>query len=282
MLRRGNRRQLAALEKVGRRLHLNIDCYFKESPFLRLNLTLEPWYIPILKYKFRFDGATLFSLKFCISTTELSDIDWAKVAIPSFLRFDEVVIAYRESEEKLIEEKREFAMKHLRPLSRALMGSTLKIWCSIDEEYELLRFRSYSTLLAHIEEEILPVCGTCRSYNFNVWFHSNIAAVMHSSANFIAEILQLKQIVRCTDISFEFDFLPAGCYLTILPVDAIANWLICAGIDDIDATCQNSEQRTLQIRTVDEVRISDVLELLECLKKAVICRFLLGRLFICR
>ena len=40
----GNRRQLAELEKLGRRFLLFIDRWFEEAPFLRLNLLIETWY----------------------------------------------------------------------------------------------------------------------------------------------------------------------------------------------------------------------------------------------
>ena len=45
VLRMGNRYQLAELEKNGRRFHCLIDRYFKEAPFLRLNLELIPRYL---------------------------------------------------------------------------------------------------------------------------------------------------------------------------------------------------------------------------------------------
>ena len=45
VLRVGNRYQLAELEETGRRFHCLIDRYFKEAPFLRLNLELIPWYL---------------------------------------------------------------------------------------------------------------------------------------------------------------------------------------------------------------------------------------------
>ena len=45
MLRWGNRYQLVVLEKNGRHFHWLIDRYFKEAPFLRLNLKLLPRYL---------------------------------------------------------------------------------------------------------------------------------------------------------------------------------------------------------------------------------------------
>ena len=44
VLRRGNRHQLAALEKIGRRLHWQIDGCFRKAPFLWLDLKINPWY----------------------------------------------------------------------------------------------------------------------------------------------------------------------------------------------------------------------------------------------
>ena len=45
VLRCGNRHQLAELEKNGDRFHWFIDFYFKEAPFLRLEMGLVPWYL---------------------------------------------------------------------------------------------------------------------------------------------------------------------------------------------------------------------------------------------
>ena len=45
VLRWGNRYHLAALEENGRSFHYLIDRYFKEAPFLRLNLELNPSYL---------------------------------------------------------------------------------------------------------------------------------------------------------------------------------------------------------------------------------------------
>ena len=38
----GDRRQLTSLEKLGKRLHLLIDGWFEEAPFLRLDLHIAP------------------------------------------------------------------------------------------------------------------------------------------------------------------------------------------------------------------------------------------------
>ena len=51
VLRHGVRRELAELEKIGRRFYLIIDCYIKEAPLLRLHLSLEPLYIFCLIFK---------------------------------------------------------------------------------------------------------------------------------------------------------------------------------------------------------------------------------------
>ena len=42
VLRFGNRRQLIKLEHIGRRLHLSVEKFFGEMPFLCLNLKIEP------------------------------------------------------------------------------------------------------------------------------------------------------------------------------------------------------------------------------------------------
>ena len=53
VLRHGVRRELAELEKIGRRFYLIIDCYIKEAPLLRLHLSLEPSYLISLAFKIK-------------------------------------------------------------------------------------------------------------------------------------------------------------------------------------------------------------------------------------
>ena len=54
VFRCGDRRKLADLEKIGRRFHWQIDGYFREAPFLCLDLDVTPWYFFLLKFcKFR-------------------------------------------------------------------------------------------------------------------------------------------------------------------------------------------------------------------------------------
>ena len=42
VLRWGNRRQLVKLERIGQRFHWNVERFFLETPFLRLDLRIEP------------------------------------------------------------------------------------------------------------------------------------------------------------------------------------------------------------------------------------------------
>ena len=53
VLQRGDRRQLAELEKTGRRFYLIIDCCIKEAPLLRLHLSLQPLYLFSLAFKIK-------------------------------------------------------------------------------------------------------------------------------------------------------------------------------------------------------------------------------------
>ena len=42
VIRGGNRRQLVKLERIGKRLHWNVERFFSKTPFLRMNLFLAP------------------------------------------------------------------------------------------------------------------------------------------------------------------------------------------------------------------------------------------------
>ena len=48
VLRSGNRRQLAKLEKIGRYFRYIIDGSIEKAPFLRLDLQISPWFNFIL------------------------------------------------------------------------------------------------------------------------------------------------------------------------------------------------------------------------------------------
>ena len=41
----GDRRRLTRLERIGRRFHWSVVKFFREMPFLRLNLELQTWYL---------------------------------------------------------------------------------------------------------------------------------------------------------------------------------------------------------------------------------------------
>ena len=45
VLQFGNRRQLVKLERVGRRLYWMVENFYGGRPFLRLDLSLNPWFI---------------------------------------------------------------------------------------------------------------------------------------------------------------------------------------------------------------------------------------------
>ena len=45
VLQFGNRRQLAKLERVGRRLHWMVENRFDNRPFVRLDLDINQWFI---------------------------------------------------------------------------------------------------------------------------------------------------------------------------------------------------------------------------------------------
>ena len=97
----------------------------------------------------------------------------------------------------------------LEPIKERTIGSSLEIHSNDD-------FPSHLVLLAHIQNELLPVCEDCRSYKFNIGFLSDEKA----ATNIVASILQFGQITRCSNIEFSF----TDCQLD-LPVDAISNWL---------------------------------------------------------
>ena len=61
VLRWGNRRQLAKLERVGKRFHWNVERWFLKTPFLRLDLLIVPRFCLLSVFFCHFCYCHLFS-----------------------------------------------------------------------------------------------------------------------------------------------------------------------------------------------------------------------------
>ena len=83
-------------------------------------------------------------------------------------------------------------------------------------------------MLEHLRNKLLPICGSSRHYEFiiNIDFcrdRRNAAAT-----NIIESLLQMPQIVACSNVSIEVLTYQFGVRL---PVEAIAKWLNQTSVD---------------------------------------------------
>ena len=86
--------------------------------------------------------------------------------ISPFVRFNTVRLCYYGGVEE-IKEKCEWITMLLRPLKHPLNGSKFHFQGAVSDR--LYYFNDNAMLSKHIEEELLPICSACSSYNFEIW-----------------------------------------------------------------------------------------------------------------
>ena len=185
------------------------------------------------------------------------------LSIPAFVRFNTVELACSTGTgTKRIKTKCEWIKMILQPIKRALKGAKLEFRGDISDRF--CDFTDNSMLLTHIEKELLPIANACRSYKFNIDFFSYHSA--SEAANTIASILQFGPIAGCSNVSF--NLILYKNFPTVLPVDAISNWLNRSRTyDAISANGQAIKERILEIKFDEYIPIHNVSETLNGLKK---------------
>ena len=117
-------------------------------------------------------------------------------------------------------------------------------------------------LLAHLEEELLPICNACRSYEFEIYFLSDYS----SATNVIATILQFGPIDGCSKILFDLYSTQDFQTEMEMPVMSIANWLNHSRCSDtINNNGQVKKERILEIDS--RAYIPNIIALVIVLKK---------------
>ena len=155
----------------------------------------------------------------------------------------------------------------LQPIKHAINGAEFEFRgnvSSIIRSGRLSGFTDNSMLLAHLEEELLPICNACRSYMFDI----GCLRVTDTSAvtNTITTILQFGPIYGCSKVLFYLRSIFAVFSPTEIPVMSIANWLNCGpNSDTINTNEQVKNERILKI--VSRANISNLFALVNFLKK---------------
>ena len=190
----GDRRQLALLEKLGKRFHLLIDRSFEGAPFLRLDLYIEPLRYIFIINRIRFlillrsILENYFSNLIRLSDKEICQTDL--LTIPPFFRFNSVTLYYDSFEctSMKLKDGCEWTQMILQPLKPALKGAKFDF---TDTGYN-------SMLHTHLEQELLPICDNCRSYRFEI----NLCGHSSSAKELISKFLQFDQINCCSNVLF--------------------------------------------------------------------------------
>ena len=113
-------------------------------------------------------------------------------------------------------------VKHLKPFKAALNDlNLLNFDAEISRNYGSV-FSSYSNLLHHLCDELLPICESSRAYKFTIHFQTTANTTV-----IIESLLQIPQIGRCSNVRIKLSGLwPwSNRYNLQLPVEAIAQWL---------------------------------------------------------
>ena len=153
---------------------------------------------------------------------------------PSFLRFDVVNVNFRPGQQP-VAEKCESIRKLLLPLT--LNGAKLKFDCRIDRN-DLCDFSDHQMLLAHIGNDLLPICNGFRAYEFHVSFLSE-----QSAPTVISSILGMEPARDCANVKFVI----FGIYQpTLLPLESITNWFF-HNVGE-DRKHKNRKKKSLEIR----------------------------------
>ena len=145
---------------------------------------------------------------------------------PRFLRFNEVRLLYLDDCQfpKIptipLDVKCRLFADQLKTLKKALNYAN-HIYLDVDiNSGNTFHFNDHSKLIEHLSDEILPICDSARSYEFDVVFEGD-SGDENSASDFIDEILQLEGVKRCSNVKF-------SCHIsspTHLPIECISNWL---------------------------------------------------------
>ena len=157
--------------------------------------------------------------------------------LPQFLRFDCVKLCYLSSlYATTIEKKCQSAVDCLQRLK--LNDSSLIHFNGTISKNNPSHFSDHSQLLDHLQNELLPICGSSRCYKFEIYFHSDQV----SCADLFVKILQIPRIDCCSNVEIKFNGFTWGLPINF-PIEPISNWLhrSCDGIKE------KSKERFLRI-----------------------------------
>ena len=142
--------------------------------------------------------------------------------LPQFLRFDRVELKYQRSVYEYapsIAEKCQSAVNYLQRIK--LNNSSLIHFIGTIDKNNRSHFSDHSQLLNHLQNELLPTCGSSRRYKFEISFLSD---EFSSHTNLIAKILKVPRIDCCSYVDI---FLHGHKTFITHPfsIEPISDWL---------------------------------------------------------
>lgn len=133
--------------------------------------------------------------------------------------------------------------------------------CNINQ-CEDFEFNDESSLLNHIENELLAIANFCRSYKFYIKFDTHLSI----ATSIIPEILQFGPIADCLDVVFDFEFNIA--WATEISFDVVVNWLTwCRDFDMINVNNKAKNMNVKHLKIEISNYITNVSEMINGLKK---------------
>ena len=172
--------------------------------------------------------------------SERKRISFENLAVPPFLRFDDVLLEFRSGSRSLLEKCLVFE-DCLNSIKPALKDSNRTCFDAIIDSGDPCHFSDHSTIVIYLRYGLLPICNSSRRYNFDIDFDLN----ENCATDLISSILQISQVRLCSNVSIElFDDFDQS---TRLPVEDISNWLAPKTDNDVAICGKKAQYRFLKI-----------------------------------
>ena len=144
--------------------------------------------------------------------------------IPSFLRFNEVLLIYDAGSQSLITKCCLFedCLNLIKPALKDSNEIFLKATIKQDDPNH---FSDHSSVVVYLRDRLLPICDSSRRYVFSIWFTSD----ENYASEVISSILQISQVRSCSHVQID---LFVYNWSDRLPVEDISNWL-AQNTDDV-------------------------------------------------
>ena len=169
--------------------------------------------------------ATIAKEWFTHSKISLTDL----AVFPPFLRFDMVRLMLNNKhslpnpDAPPIGEICQLFESQLQSIKPTLDDSYL-IFYGVVDETDPASFHDHTELVTFLRNRLLTICDKSRRYSFNVYLKSDVSAA--TKCAIISSILQMPQIVQCSNVSIRFWNNDYYHYQLQLPVEEISKWLI--------------------------------------------------------